>query len=113
MRLPPMRANRAHPWAPSPAELERAARLLEVRSRREAAGALVGGYRSAFHGGGIEFEEARPYVPGDDVRNIDANVMARTGVPYVKRFREERDQTVILAVDVSGSMAFGTVLRTG
>ncbi|MAE96358.1 MAG: DUF58 domain-containing protein [Deltaproteobacteria bacterium] len=89
-------------------ELARAARLLAVRSRREAGGAFVGGYRSAFRGAGIEFEESRPYVPGDDVRFLDANVMARTGHPYVKRFREERDQTVHLVVDVSGSMAFGS-----
>lgn len=93
---------------PRPGDLARAARLLAVRSRREAGGAFVGGYRSAFRGVGIEFEESRPYVPGDDVRFLDGNVMARTGVPYVKRFREERDQTVHLAVDLSGSMAFGS-----
>lgn len=97
---------------PSPAELERAARRLLVRSRREAAGALVGGYRSAFRGGGIEFEESRPYVAGDDVRTIDWNILARTGQPYVKRFREERDQTVLLVVDVSGSMAFASAGRS-
>ena len=96
------------PWSPSGSELARAARTLTVRSRREAAGALVGGYRSAFHGGGIEFEESRPYAPGDDVRTIDWNVVARTGETWVKRFREERDQTVLLAVDVSASMGFGT-----
>ncbi len=89
-------------------ELARAARILEVRSRREVGGAFVGGYRSAFRGVGIEFEESRPYVPGDDVRFLDGAVMARTGVPYVKRFREERDQTVHLAVDVSASMSFGS-----
>ncbi|MDJ0786367.1 MAG: DUF58 domain-containing protein [Myxococcota bacterium] len=89
-------------------DLERAARLLFVRSRREAAGGLAGGYRSAFRGGGIEFEESRPYVPGDDVRFIDWNALARTGVPYVKRFREERDQTVLLCVDVSRSMGFAS-----
>jgi hypothetical protein len=90
---------------PSGAELERAARLLEVRSRREVSSAFAGGYRSAFRGGGIEFEESRPYLPGDDVRALDWNATARSGVPYVKRFREERDQTVMLAVDVSASMA--------
>lgn len=89
-------------------ELARAARILEVQSRREVGGAFVGGYRSAFRGVGIEFEESRPYVPGDDVRFLDGAVMARTGLPYVKRFREERDQTVHLAVDVSASMAFGS-----
>jgi uncharacterized protein (DUF58 family) len=93
----------------SSADLERAARLLLVRSRREAASGLAGGYRSAFRGGGIEFEESRPYVPGDDVRAIDWNAFARTGTAYVKRYREERDQTVLLAVDVSRSMGFGTI----
>jgi len=93
-------------------ELSRAARILLVRSRREVTGAFVGGYQSAFRGVGIEFEESRPYVPGDDVRFLDASVMARTGVPYVKRFREERDQTAHLVVDVSGSMAFGCPGRT-
>lgn len=92
-------------------ERSRAARILAVRSRREVTGAFVGGYQSAFRGVGIEFEESRPYVPGDDVRFLDANVMARTGVPYLKCFREERDQTVHLVVDVSGSMAFGSVGR--
>ncbi len=90
------------------ADLERAARLLLVRSRREAAGGLAGGYRSAFRGGGVEFDESRPYVPGDDVRFIDWNALARTGTPYVKHHREERDQTVILALDVSRSMGFGS-----
>ncbi len=89
-------------------EMTRAARILEVRSRREVGGAFVGGYRSAFRGVGIEFEESRPYVPGDDVRFLDAAATARTGHPYVKLFREERDQTVHLAVDVSGSMGFGS-----
>jgi len=112
MRLPLLRTSPAHAWAPSPTELARATRLLEVRSRREAAGTLVGGYRSAFQGSGIEFEEARPYVPGDDVRSIDRNIMARTGVPFVKCFREERDQTLTLVLDVSGSMAFGTAGRS-
>jgi uncharacterized protein (DUF58 family) len=101
-----------HGDGPSPADLERAARHLLVRSRREAAGALAGGYRSAFRGGGIEFEESRPYVPGDDVRAIDWSAMARIGQPYVKRFREERDQTVLLALDASGSMAFGSTGRS-
>jgi uncharacterized protein (DUF58 family) len=96
---------------PSAAELERAARLLEVRSRREASSAFAGGYRSAFRGGGIEFEESRPYLPGDDVRALDWNATARSGIPYVKRFCEERDQTVVLAVDVSASMRFGSAGR--
>jgi uncharacterized protein (DUF58 family) len=92
----------------SPAELARAARLLSVRSRREVAGALAGAYRSAFRGGGVEFEESRPYVPGDDLRTIDWNATARSGEPYVKRFREERDETLLLLLDVSASMRFST-----
>jgi uncharacterized protein (DUF58 family) len=96
------------PFEPAPSELARAARTLLVRSRREVAGALVGGYRSAFRGGGIEFEESRPYAPGDDVRAIDWNAFARTGLAHVKHYREERDQTLLLLVDVSASMAFGT-----
>ena len=93
---------------PTPEELERAVRLLAVQSRREVSSAFAGGYRSAFRGGGVEFEESRPYTPGDDVRSLDWNAMARTGEPWVKRFREERDQTVLLALDVSASMRFGT-----
>jgi uncharacterized protein (DUF58 family) len=98
--------------APGPGELARAARILLLRSRREAAGALAGAYRSAFHGGGIEFEESRPYAIGDDARSIDWNATARSDTPYVKRFREERDQTVRLLVDVSGSMRFGSAGRS-
>jgi len=98
--------------APALAEIARAARILAVRSRREAAGLLVGQWRSAFRGGGVEFEESRLYAPGDDVRAIDWNATARTGVPWVKRFREERSCPVLLALDVSASMAFGTTGRT-
>jgi uncharacterized protein (DUF58 family) len=112
--MPPLRAPRSRPAReadPTAAAWARAARVLEVRSRRESSGPFIGGYRSAFRGGGVEFEESRPYVPGDDVRSIDWNVLARTGTPFVKRFREERDQTLLLVVDVSGSMRFGTAGR--
>jgi uncharacterized protein (DUF58 family) len=98
--------------APDPAELQRAARLLAVRSRRAAASPFTGAYTSAFRGGGLEFEESRPYAPGDDVRHIDWNATARTGTPFLKRFREERDQTLLLLLDVSASMAFGSAGRT-
>ena len=97
---------------PALAEITHAARTLWVRSRREASGWLVGGFESAFRGGGIEFEESRPYAPGDDVRSIDWNALARTGAPWVKRFREERAQLVLIALDVSASMGFGTTGRT-
>ena len=93
-------------------ELARAARILAVRSRREASELFAGAYRSAFRGGGIEFEESRPYVPGDDVRSIDWNATARTGEPHVKRFREERDRTVLLLLDTSASMGFGSGARS-
>ncbi|MFZ4467269.1 MAG: DUF58 domain-containing protein, partial [Phycisphaerales bacterium] len=69
---------------------------------------LAGQFRSAFKGRGMEFEEVRPYQYGDDVRSIDWNVSARTGFPHVKLFREERELTVMLAVDLSGSLAFGS-----
>ena len=70
---------------------------------------FAGDYHSAFHGRGIEFSQVREYMPGDDIRTIDWNVTARSGVPHVKEFIEERDLTVLIAVDVSGSMAFGSV----
>jgi len=92
--------------AVNPAEVLRAARLLAIRSRRQAAGLLPGAYTSAFRGGGIEFEESRPYAPGDDLRILDWNATARTGEPFVKRFREEREQTLLLLIDVSASMRF-------
>ena len=88
-------------------DLDRAARRLAVRSRREATGLFAGNYASAFRGGGLEFEESRPYVPGDDVRSIDHVTTARTGEPFVKRFREERNHTLIFALDTSASMRFG------
>lgn len=93
-------------------DLARAARLLAVRTRRAAASLFAGGYASAFRGGGIEFEESRPYVPGDEVRHLDWNATARTGQPFVKRFREERDQTLIVLLDVSASMGFGSAGRS-
>jgi uncharacterized protein (DUF58 family) len=82
--------------------------VLALRSRIEATGLFAGNYRSAFRGGGLEYEESRPYAPGDDVRSLDWSASARTGVPHVKIFREERDRTLLLGLDVSGSMGFGT-----
>jgi uncharacterized protein (DUF58 family) len=93
-------------------DLGRAARLLVVRSRREARGLFAGNYVSAFRGGGLEFEESRPYVPGDDVRSIDWNATARHGETFVKRMREERDQSLAFALDVSASMRFGSAGRS-
>jgi len=68
-----------------------------------------GEYVSAFKGRGMEFEEVRPYQPGDDIRDIDWNVTARTGTPFIKIYREERELTLMFVVDVSASMHFGSV----
>lgn len=73
---------------------------------------LSGDYHSTFKGQGVEFDEVRPYVAGDDVRSIDWNVTARTGVPFIKRFSEERELTVLFLVDVSGSQSYGSVERS-
>jgi uncharacterized protein (DUF58 family) len=73
---------------------------------------LSGAYHSVFKGQGIEFDEVREYVPGDDVRAIDWNVTARMGHPYVKHFSEERELTVMFLVDISGSQCFGSGTRT-
>lgn len=91
------------------AALQRKVRRIEIVSNRLVSEQMAGAYHSVFKGQGIEFEEVRPYVIGDDVRSIDWNVTARAGVPHVKRFREEREQTVFLLVDVSASCRFGTV----
>ena len=90
------------------AELLRKVRRLEIRSRRLVQDLFAGRTSSIFKGRGVEFEEVRPYVPGDEVRDIDWNVTARLGTAYVKRFVEERELTVLLVVDVSRSMRFGT-----
>jgi uncharacterized protein (DUF58 family) len=94
-----------------PPELLRHIRRIEIRSRRAVNDFLAGQYESVFRGAGLAFEEVREYQPGDDVRTIDWNVTARMGHPFVKRFREEREQTVVLLVDVSASQAFGTTAR--
>ncbi|MCE2884139.1 MAG: DUF58 domain-containing protein [Planctomycetaceae bacterium] len=89
-------------------EIRRKIRSIEIRTSRLVSDVLAGQYRSAFKGRGMEFEEVRPYLVGDDVRAIDWNVSARVGSPHIKLFREERELTVLLAVDLSGSLAFGT-----
>ena len=73
---------------------------------------LSGDYHSTFKGQGVEFDEVRPYLIGDDVRTIDWNVTARTGEPYIKRFSEERELTVLFLVDISGSQSYGSVTRS-
>lgn len=89
-------------------ELIRKVRRIQIHTSRVTSEALAGTYHSAFRGRGVEFEEVRPYVVGDDVRTIDWNVSARAGSPHVKMFREERELCVMLAVDLSGSLDFGT-----
>ncbi len=93
-------------------ELMREVKRLEIRARRRVDDLFGGQYHSAFKGQGVEFAEVREYQPGDEVRTIDWNVTARTGHPFVKRFTEERQLTVILSVDCSQSTAFGSVQRS-
>lgn len=89
-------------------ELLRKVRRIHIRTLHMANDVFAGQYHSAFKGRGMEFEEVREYEPGDDVRTIDWNVTARAGRPFVKRFREERELTVMLVVDISRSLDFGT-----
>jgi uncharacterized protein (DUF58 family) len=91
-----------------PADVLRQVRRLHLRARRLVQTLLGGEYHSAFKGAGLSFEEVREYQPGDDVRAIDWNVTARMGHPFIKRYTEERELTVILLVDCSGSQNFGT-----
>ena len=93
--------------ADAEADLAARVKLLEIHARRRAASSLQGDYRSVFRGAGIEFAEAREYVPGDDVRLIDWNVTARTGSPWVKEYVEEREVPIVCAVDVSASQRVG------
>lgn len=89
-------------------EVLRQVRLIELRTRGLVTSIFGGEYQSVFRGQGMEFSEVREYEPGDDVRNIDWNVTARTGQPHVKKHVEERELTVLLVVDLSGSEQFGT-----
>jgi uncharacterized protein (DUF58 family) len=91
-----------------PPEIILQIRRLQIRARRAVEDPLGGEYRSIFKGAGIAFEEVREYQPGDDIRTIDWNVTARMGHPFVKRYVEERELTVMLLVDCSRSLLFGT-----
>ncbi|MBM4069604.1 MAG: DUF58 domain-containing protein [Planctomycetes bacterium] len=91
-----------------PRDIVRQIRRLHIRARRAVEDLLGGEYHSVFKGAGIAFEEVREYQPGDDVRAIDWNVTARMGHPFIKRFVEERELTVMLLVDASGSQKFGS-----
>ena len=92
-----------------PAGVLRRIRQVEIKARILADEALLGTYRSVFRGSGLEFEEVREYEPGDDIRSIDWNVTARMGTPFIKKFREDRELNILLAVDVSASSWFGSV----
>ena len=94
------------------AELLETVRRIEVRTNRLVNDTMVGAYLSHFKGRGMDFEELREYMPGDEVRDIDWNVTYRMGRPFVKRYREERELTMVLAVDVSASSTFGSLRRT-
>jgi uncharacterized protein (DUF58 family) len=83
-------------------------RRIRIRTRTILESGIVGAYHAVFKGRGMEFAEVREYAPGDDVRNIDWNVTARMGAPFVKKFVEERDLALLLLVDVSGSQRFGS-----
>ncbi len=83
-------------------------RQIEVRTRHLVDDTLAGSYHSVFKGRGMNFDEVREYVPGDAIRTIDWNVTARTGVPHVKKFTEERELTILLVIDVSNSGLFGS-----
>jgi uncharacterized protein (DUF58 family) len=95
-----------------PADIAQSVRRIQVVTGRQVAEVMAGAWLSVFKGRGMEFDEVRPYVPGDDVRTIDWNVTARTGEPHVKRYVEERELTVMLVVDVSGSLDFGSARRS-
>lgn len=91
-----------------PRELLRKIRRIEIRTSHSVNDLFAGQYHSAFKGRGMEFEEVREYQPGDDIRSIDWNVTARQGRPFIKLFREERELTVLLLVDISRSHLFGS-----
>jgi len=92
-----------------PKELIKKIRQIQIYTTRAVNASFAGQYESVFKGRGMQFDEVREYTPGDDIRSIDWNVTARTGKPYIKRFVEEREMTVLFAVDLSASGDFGTV----
>ncbi len=90
------------------AEILRKIGRIRIRTRKMVSELLAGQYRTAFRGSGLEFNEVREYAEGDDLRAIDWNVTARTGIPFVKTYQEERERTLFLLVDVSGSTGYGS-----
>jgi len=95
-----------------PQEIIKKVRQIQIYTTRAVNASFAGQYESVFKGRGMQFDEVREYMPGDDIRTIDWNVTARTGKPYIKRFVEEREMTVIFAVDLSASGRFGTLDKT-
>ncbi|MFA5857922.1 MAG: DUF58 domain-containing protein [Elusimicrobiota bacterium] len=95
-----------------PREVMNQIRKIEIRTKRLVNDTFAGQYSSVFKGHGMEFSDVREYQPGDDIRSIDWNVTARFGHPYIKKFVEERELTLIFLVDMSGSTDFGTKLKT-
>lgn len=93
-------------------EILKRVRQVEVRSRRQVDDAMVGAYHSVFKGAGMDFADVREYLPGDDIRSIDWNVTARMDRPFLKTYREEREQTLLLMVDLSASGDFGSVSQS-
>ncbi len=94
-----------------PQEILKKIRRIEIRTKRLVSDVFSGEYQSVFKGRGIEFTEVREYLPGDDIRSIDWNVTARMGRPYVKKYEEERELTIMFLVDASASGRFGSVSR--
>ena len=95
-----------------PKELAKKIRYIEIFTRKAVNDVLAGEYHSVFKGRGMEFDEVREYSPGDEIRSIDWNVTARMGHPYVKRYVEERELTIMFLVDLSASGTFGSVEKT-
>ncbi len=95
-----------------PKEIIAKIKRLEIRTGRMVNEIFAGQYESVFKGRGMEFDEVREYLPGDDIRSIDWNVTARTGHPHVKKFIEERELNIMLLVDLSASQRFGTRVQT-
>jgi uncharacterized protein (DUF58 family) len=110
LKAPPRRRRTGREIAAE--ELVRRVERIAIAARRAADSSSAGEYRAVFHGRGMEFSEVREYMPGDDVRAIDWNVTARAGAPFVKLYREERDRTLLLLLDVSASQDFGSRLAT-
>jgi len=97
-----------HSEAISHRELLKKVRRIQITTKHAVNDVFAGQYHSTFKGRGMEFDEVREYVPGDDIRSIDWNVTARTGTPHIKKYVEEREMTVMLVVDVSASNLFGS-----